>query len=461
MQSRTHPDYGQRNDREKMMINSERDEVISLSANSIEKKFQQVRSVSEWQCEPLLIEDYGLQAMPETSPAKWHLAHSTWFFETFLLKDHLKNYKPLNEKYEYIFNSYYNAIGPQHPRAKRGLLSRPSVEEVYDYRHYVNDAMLELLSNDKLCTDEVINKVILGCHHEQQHQELFFTDLKYSWFQNPLYPAYSQQTPVRNNPLNPESLDSQSLSSRHEAWVDIDAGLYEVGFNNSRTSSLLAGFSFDNELPRHKQYIQGVSLSQYLVTNGEYLMFMEDNSYKRSELWLSDAWAALHGSDSKHSPLYWIEQEGQWLEYSLQGLQPLNLEQPVCHLSAYEADAFARWKGCRLPTEFEWEVFAKKINNDGHGQFLESDAFHPTVEESGGKIAMGKLWQWTSSAYSPYPGFNPATGAIGEYNGKFMCNQLVLRGGSCVTSESHYRHSYRNFFYPRDQWQFTGLRLAR
>jgi ergothioneine biosynthesis protein EgtB len=415
-------------------------------------KFNHVRGVSEWQCEPLLVEDYGLQAMPETSPAKWHLAHTTWFFETFLLKPHLDNYKPLNPQYEYLFNSYYNGVGEQYPRPQRGLLSRPSVDEAYAYRKHVNEAMLELLSNDSLCNEEVINKTLLGCHHEQQHQELFFTDLKYCWFQNPLYPVYS--------PPSHKNLKSSASIKDRNSWIEVPAGLYEIGFDENKNASALTKFSFDNELPRHKQFIENVSLSQYLVTNGEYLAFMQDDGYQRSELWLSDAWYALQHTESKHSPLYWINQDNQWFEYTLQGLQPLNPELPVCHLSAYEADAYARWKGCRLPTEFEWEIFAN-INNSETGQFLESELFHPGAESENTVSVVGKLWQWTSSAYSPYPGYKAAKGAIGEYNGKFMCNQLVLRGGSCVTSQSHYRHSYRNFFYPPDQWQFSGLRLAR
>lgn len=436
------------------MLNTAKNEDLPLSHSSVIAAFVKMRKVSEWQCKPLLIEDYGLQAMPETSPAKWHLAHTTWFFETFLLKPHLKNYKPLNNQYEVLFNSYYNGIGPQHPRPKRGLLSRPSVEEVYAYRHYVNDEMQTLLANDKLCTEDVIRKVILGCHHEQQHQELFFADLKYSWFQNPLYPTYFL------NKKNNTSERNNNVSLKSE-WVNIDSGLYEIGFNKKHTSSLLDEFCFDNELPIHKQYLEGVSLSKYLVTNAEYLEFMEDDGYKRSELWLSDAWAALQNSTRQHSPLYWVKQDEKWFEYTLQGLQPLNLGQPVCHLSAYEADAFARWKDCRLPTEFEWEVFANLNEDCGEGQFLESEIFHPDVEMLDNAAVQGKLWQWTSSAYSPYPGYKAAKGAIGEYNGKFMCNQLVLRGGSCVTSQSHYRNSYRNFFYPPDQWQFTGLRLAK
>ena len=247
--------------------------------------FEKVSKVGEWQCEPLLIEDYGLQAMPETSPAKWHLAHTTWFFETFLLKPYLKNYKPLNSQYEVLFNAYYNGVGPQHPRPKRSLLSRPSVAEVYDYRRHVNEAMMVLLENDKLCNDKIIKKVILGCHHEQQHQELFFTDLKYCWFQNPLYPVYT------NIDSNKNSIEHKNSTNHHDSWVEVHSGLYKVGFNNNG-SPMLDEFSFDNELTQHKQFIEEVSISQYIVTNAENLMFMNDAGYKSTELWLSDGWAA-------------------------------------------------------------------------------------------------------------------------------------------------------------------------
>ena len=428
---------------------------LPFSLNEVIEKYLKVRGVSEWQCEPLIIEDYGLQAMPETSPAKWHLAHTTWFFETFLLKPHLKNYTPLNKKYEFMFNSYYNGIGSQYPRPQRGLLSRPSVEEVYEYRKHVDIAMLDLFSNVKLCTHEVVNKIVLGCNHEQQHQELFFTDLKYSWSKNPLFPVYSHQ---KNKVIH--TISSKLESIKKIDWFEITEALYEIGFN-SDTSSVIENFSFDNELPRHKNYLHNASISNFLVTNREFLEFIDDDGYKRSEFWLSDGWAELQKSNSKHSPLYWIEQDGEWYEYSLQGLLSLNLEQPVCHISAYEADAYARWKKCRLPTEFEWEVFAKTNKNIGDGQFLQSEKYHPMTELGSSQVDMGKLWQWTSSSYSPYAGYQAATGAIGEYNGKFMCNQLVLKGGSCVTSKEHYRDSYRNFFYPPDQWQFTGLRLAK
>ena len=438
------------------MLNTAYNEKSPLNIRLVVDTFEKTRRVSEWQCESLLTDDYGLQAMPETSPAKWHLAHTTWFFETFLLKPYLKNYKPINEKYEVLFNSYYNGIGPQHPRSKRALLSRPSVEEIYTYRHSVNDAMQTLLANDKLCSDEVTRKIILGCHHEQQHQELFFTDLKYCWFQNPLYPVYSQQ----KNTSESNIVENENVV-RLDDWFEISSGLYDIGFNKEEASSLVGEFCFDNELPMHKQYLESISLSKHLVTNAEYLEFMADDGYKRSDLWLSDGWAELQSSNNKHSPLYWVKQDEDFFEYTLQGLQPLNLEQPVCHLSAYEADAFARWKDCRLPTEFEWEVFANMSEVKDDGQFLESKLYHPDVELVEKFSIKGKLWQWTSSAYSPYPNYKSAEGAIGEYNGKFMCNQLVLRGGSCVTSQNHYRHSYRNFFYPSDKWQFTGLRLAK
>lgn len=429
---------------------------LPSSLAEVLEKYQKVRGVSEWQCEPLLIEDYGLQAMPETSPAKWHLAHTTWFFETFLLKPHLKNYTPLNKQYEVIFNSYYNGIGAQYPRPQRGLLSRPSVEEVYAYRKYVDDAMLDLFSNIKLLSDDVLKKIILGCNHEQQHQELFFTDLKYSWSKNPLFPVYSHQTAKVIH-----AIASSSASIKKDSWFDITEALYDIGFGYDASSSLIERFSFDNELPRHKQYIHAASISNYLVTNGDYLEFIDDQGYQRSELWLSDGWAELQNARREPCPLYWFEQNGEWFEYTLQGLLPLSLEQPVSHISAYEADAYARWKNCRLPTEFEWEVFARKNKKLGDGQFLQSEKYHPTAERENSPVDMGKLWQWTSSAYSPYPGYKAAVGAIGEYNGKFMCNQLVLRGGSCVTSKDHYRDAYRNFFYPPDQWQFSGLRLAK
>lgn len=404
--------------------------------------YQSIRRYSERICQPLSVEDYGLQAMDSTSPAKWHLAHTSWFFETFILKAHSPGYREFHPRFEHLFNSYYNAVGEQYPRGQRGLLSRPTVEEVYRYRQYVDQRMVELL--DKLPDGEegrsVLQLTELGCHHEQQHQELLFTDLKYCLFQNPLFPAYSQN-------LLPAAQAALPMQ-----WQSFSGGLHHIGHDAS------GAFCFDNELPRHQQYVERFQIADRLVSNGEYLAFMADDGYLRAELWLADGWSALSEiNERERAPLYWVKQDGEWWEFSLHGLIPLDLNRPVAHLSAYEADAYARWCGCRLPTEFEWEV-ASSIEVPGAPSTGEPEeiAVHPNFPSP-----VNCLWQWTSSAYAPYPGFSPEDGAIGEYNGKFMANQLVLRGGSIVTSPGHYRHSYRNFFYPPDQWQFTGLRLAR
>jgi ergothioneine biosynthesis protein EgtB len=410
---------------------------------SIAQLYFFTRQYSEEICEPLTIEDYGLQATEFTSPAKWHLAHTTWFFETFILKPYSAAYQVFHSGFEYLFNSYYNAVGDQYPRAQRGLLTRPTVEEVYRYRRHVDDAIAQLLESLPAATaDEIFARLELGCHHEQQHQELFFTDLKYCWFQNPLYPAY------RELPAPP------SPSVQPSDWRCFEGQLHQVGHEGTQ------GFCFDNELPRHRHYVEGFRIADRLVSNGEYLSFMADGGYESPELWLADGWAALTAprrKARKHAPFYWVKKEGQWWEYTLYGLLELDPARPVCHLSAYEADAFARWRGCRLPTEFEWEVAATALDTPtGIPSTPRTPAIHPQDCE-----LTGNLWQWTSSAYSPYPGFKVADGAIGEYNGKFMANQLVLRGGSIATSPGHYRHSYRNFFYPPDQWQFTGVRLAQ
>ncbi|MEP5568112.1 MAG: ergothioneine biosynthesis protein EgtB [Halioglobus sp.] len=405
-----------------------------------------VRGHSEILCEPLQAEDYGLQAMASTSPAKWHLAHTTWFFETFILKPFLSGYQPRQPQFEYLFNSYYNGIGEQFPRHKRGLLSRPSIEEVMQYRSQVDECIITLLeSHESRFSRDILSRLRLGCHHEQQHQELFFTDLKYSWFQNPLAPAYI------DGPM-PESIDLEPIG-----WQNHEAQLAQIGHNHE------GGFSFDNELPRHPHYVTDFSIADRLVSNGEFLEFILDEGYQRPELWLADGWTQLADrkaeSGRNPAPLYWIERDGRWYEYTLYGLSELDYQRPACHLSAYEADAYARWKNCRLPTEFEWELsMAGASHTRAKAQTTgeQTPAIHPDSCD-----VVGNLWQWTSSAYSPYPGFKAAAGAIGEYNGKFMANQLVLRGGSVVTSPGHYRHSYRNFFYPPDQWQFTGLRLAQ
>ncbi|MEH6591802.1 MAG: ergothioneine biosynthesis protein EgtB [Halioglobus sp.] len=421
------------------------------SGNPLTDTYLSIRQYSERLCLPLEIEDYGLQAMASTSPAKWHLAHTTWFFETFLLKPYSPDYQAFHPDFEYLFNSYYNGVGSQFPRHQRGLLSRPTVDQVYQYRRHVDEAICRLLDAiPPRSADEITTRLELGCHHEQQHQELFYTDLKYCWFQNPLHPAYSNEPLSMSAPLPPLS------------WQSFDGQLQQIGHDPEN------GFCFDNELPRHQQYVEGFRIADRLVSNGEFLAFIEDGGYQRPDLWLADGWAKLaaNGSESAQTPapLYWLERDGQWLEYTLHGLGSLDPNRPACHLSAYEADAFARWKDCRLPTEFEWEVSATTLSNSAECRSTsEIGLLHPQYADQRTPEAniTGSLWQWTSSAYSSYPGFSTAEGALGEYNGKFMANQLVLRGGSIATSPGHYRHSYRNFFYPQDQWQFTGVRLAQ
>ncbi|MEH6551256.1 MAG: ergothioneine biosynthesis protein EgtB [Pseudomonadales bacterium] len=429
--------------------------VVSSNATKLNsgyvKRYHSVRQYSEQLCRPLSIEDYGLQAMASTSPAKWHLAHTTWFFETFILKPYSPCYQVFHPQFEYLFNSYYNGVGKQYPRHQRGLLSRPTVEDVYLYRAHVDEAISGLLDRQPLCPSDPLAELIeLGCHHEQQHQELFFTDLKYCWFQNPMYPAYRDKPPTNDSKPQPIK------------WMSFDSSLCQIGHERE------SDFCFDNELPRHTQYVEGFRIADRLVSNGEFLEFMADKGYDRSELWLADGWAArataTQLADQVLAPLYWLQKDGQWWEYTLHGLIELDPNRPACHLSAYEADAFARWSNARLPTEFEWEVAANAHPNNPDSESISSASplhpqyvAHPSLD---GDVT-GSLWQWTSSAYSPYPGFKTADGAVGEYNGKFMANQLVLRGGSVATSPGHYRHSYRNFFYPQDQWQFTGIRLAQ
>ncbi len=406
---------------------------------NLAERFTRVRTDSERFCEPLEPEDLCLQGMADASPPKWHLGHTTWFFETFILKPYAEDYRPFHPAYEVLFNSYYNGIGDQHPRPERGLLSRPVLEDVLAYREHVDTWIGDLLASGHAELDTITRLVELGTHHEQQHQELFFTDIKYSLSRNPLYPAYSDG-----------QLDAQS--DRTLGWVEHPGGQVEVGHSG-------AGFCFDNEQPAHAVLLTPFALADRLVTNGEFLAFVEDGGYQRPELWLSDGWSTV-GERRWNAPLYWRRDGEQWQEYTLYGLAPLDAARPVSHVSGYEADAYARWAGHRLPTEFEWEAIATGSGLDG--QFVESGRLHPDATTSASDRQLhGGLWEWTSSAYSPYPGFQPVSGAVGEYNGKFMANQLVLRGGSCVTSRSQMRTSYRNFFYPPDRWQFTGIRLAK
>jgi ergothioneine biosynthesis protein EgtB len=433
-----------------------------MTIQALVEAFRSIRNQSVQACERLELEDYSLQAAAFSSPPKWHLAHTSWFFETFILKPYLPDYEIFHRSYALLFNSYYNEIGEQYPRPNRGLLSRPTVKEVIAYRHYIDSAMIHFLTQTVLeesIRETIIQRTKLGLEHEKQHQELFFTDLKYSFSVNPLYPAY-----VKSDEMN---LNSQQQEQQHESetptmqWVDYLGGLVEMGVDQNSES-----FSFDNESPRHKIYVEPFTLASRLVTNGEYQEFIDDGGYHKPKYWLSDGWAAVQKNNWKH-PLYWRNTNEGAMEFTLHGLQARHKNLPVCHVSGYEADAYANWANERLPTEAEWE-FAAKQQQDVESEGLKENThpkFHPIISEPEKKLRLTQLydncWQWTSSAYRPYPGFKVSEGAIGEYNGKFMCNQWILRGGSCVSSANHLRPTYRNFFYPEDRWQFSGIRLAK
>lgn len=408
--------------------------------SSLALRFQAVRESTESLCAALEIEDYVIQASEFVSPPKWHLAHTTWFFETFILIPYLPGYRVLHKDYAHLFNSYYATAGTFFPRPQRGLLSRPTVAEIYRYRSHVNAALHSLLKQlPQTSVPEILSRVALGIEHEIQHQELLLMDVKYNFFINPLQPAYRQ--PGKQMPSSPEVMH----------WQDFKGGIVEIGHDGT-------GFCYDNERPRHQTLLSDFRLANRLVTNQEYLGFISDNGYRRPDLWLSDGWYAINAQAWK-APLYWVDTERDWQQFTLSGLQSLNPHEPVAHLSYYEADAYARWAGKRLPTEAEWEHAAASVAITGN--FLESGALHPQPAQQPGLTQMyGELWQWTQSAYSPYPGFRPLPGSLGEYNGKFMCNQMVLRGGCCVTPQDHIRPSYRNFFRAADRWMFSGLRLA-
>jgi ergothioneine biosynthesis protein EgtB len=414
---------------------------MECGEQSLLERYGCVRETSMRCCAPLSVEDHSLQAMPDASPAKWHLAHTTWFFETFLLSRYLPGYEPLNPAFRNLFNSYYNSVGDRPLRAQRHILSRPSLTEVHEYRAYVDEAMTRLLNRGS--ASDVSDLVAIGLNHEQQHQELILTDVKFGLATNPLRPAYRELDDSGEGPQD---------TAPTLRWQSFPEGVYPVGFAGDT-------FAFDNEGPRHSVYLAPFRLATRLVTNGEYLEFMRDNGYGTAALWLSDGWDGLR-ANAWSSPLYWQLRDGQWWHYAMDGMQPVKLQEPVCHVSYYEADAFARWAGARLATEFEWEVASQGCPIEGN--FMESESLHPRVaDESAGLTQMfGDVWEWTASAYLPYPGFQPAAGAVGEYNGKFMCNQMVLRGGSCATPQSHMRRTYRNFFPPHVRWQFMGIRLA-
>ncbi len=407
--------------------------------------YRRVRDQTVALCQPLEDEDYVVQSMPDASPAKWHLAHTSWFFEEFVLRRALADYRPYDERFGYLFNSYYNSVGAMHARSNRGLLSRPTVAEVLAYRTHVDEQMQMLLGG---ATVPAADTVTLGLHHEQQHQELLLTDLKHLLWSNPLQPVY-------------EAREERTWRSAPPlSFVHLPGGLVEIGHSG-------ADFSFDNERPRHRQYLAPFQLASRPVTNAEYLEFVRDGGYTQPQLWLSDGWAVVQ-REQWCRPLYWAESLEH--EFTLSGRRAINPHAPVCHLSYYEADAFARWAHARLPSEAEWEVAACAAAPEIQGSFLEQGNLHPVPAiaatagpQSGQPLAQmfGDVWEWTCSAYAPYPGFKPLEGALGEYNGKFMVSQLVLRGGSCATPASHIRPSYRNFFPPAARWQFSGLRLAR
>ena len=384
--------------------------------------------------------------MPEVSPTKWHLAHTTWFFETFILKKWFAGYRPAVPEYAYLFNSYYNAAGDMHRRDLRGLISRPTLGETLLYRASVNSAVNELISGaDQNLYDQIEPILTLGIHHEQQHQELMVTDIKHVFAQNPLYPIFRKRTP-----------EPRSGKITAAKFVEFEEATIEIGHGGG-------GFSYDNESPRHRALVLPFGLSSRLVTNGEYLTFMQDGGYERPDFWLSLGWTTVN-EQKWSAPLYWIKRDDEWWNFTLSGTRPVDKNEPVTHVSYFEADAFANWAGARLATEFEWERAVADLEIEGN--FVENEQFHPqsliASEQNGNLNQMfGDVWEWTRSAYSPYPGYRAAPGALGEYNGKFMCNQYVLRGGSCATSRSHIRKTYRNFFQPDKRWQFTGIRLAQ
>lgn len=407
-------------------------------------RYETVRGLTEELCEGLELEDYVVQSMPDVSPTKWHLAHTSWFFETFILQPHSPGYVPLNAAYQFLFNSYYVQAGERHCRAQRGYISRPTVREVFAYRAHVDEHMSELIENASEPTLVQLHDLLeLGLHHEQQHQELMLTDIKHVFSVNPLRPVYRNVA------------HSRIARARTVEWIGFDAGVRHIGHDGE-------GFAYDNEGPRHREFVEPFELASRLVTNGEYLEFMHAAGYRRPELWLSAGWDAVQKNEWTE-PFYWEERGGKWHAFTLGGMREVDENEPVSHLSYFEADAFARWVGARLPSEAEWELAAAGCDREG-GNFVETGRFHPTAAsgEPAGLMQMyGDVWEWTRSQYTAYPGFQPAAGAVGEYNGKFMCNQFVLRGGSCATSVSHIRPTYRNFFAPDVTWQFTGVRLAR
>jgi ergothioneine biosynthesis protein EgtB len=417
--------------------------LAPAAASPLLDRYLGVRRATGALAAPLSAEDCAIQSMPDASPTKWHLAHTTWFFETFILETSLPGYRPFHPAFKVLFNSYYNTVGRKHPRLERGMLSRPAFEEILDYRSHVDEALAAAIDAGRLDAGRLA-LVELGIQHEQQHQELILTDVKHLLSLNPLRPDYSKPWPLT------------SVHATRPSWIAVAGGVHALGHDGT-------GFAFDNEGPRHRVWLEDFEIASQLVTHDEYLAFMEDGGYRRPELWLSAGWECV-AARGWEAPLYWQRLGDGWNIFTLHGMAPVEPNTPVCHVSFYEADAYARWAGARLPTEAEWEVAAATAPREGN--FLESGMLHPLplreppAKESVAQ-AFGDVWEWTRSDYAPYPGFRPAPGAVGEYNGKFMANQYVLRGGSCVTPESHIRPTYRNFFPAEARWQFSGVRLAR
>ncbi len=426
---------------------------MSMTVQDLLAAYTEVRNTTGEICRPLVTEDYVIQSTPDVSPPKWHLAHTTWFFERVLLQQFVKGYRPVNERYYYLFNSYYYSFGEKWRRDIRGALSRPTVDEVYEYRKAIDDRMRTLIDGlDAGDNNDIANLIELGLHHEQQHQELLVTDIKHNFALNPLVPVY--------RPSAPAPADQRPAPVLPPQFKTFGAGLIDIGADNG-------GFAWDNERPKHQAFAQAFGIMNRLVTCGEYLQFIEDGGYRNPLLWLSDGWEAC-SNQGWQAPLYWTMENGEWIMDTLVGRRPVNPDEPVAHVSFYEAAAYARWADKRLPTEFEWERASQAVRTKPScGNFLETGFYHPVpLGQAPGpdreelSQMFGDVWEWTASAYLHYPGYKQERGPLGEYNGKFMINQMTLRGGSCATPRNHIRRTYRNFFQCDKRWQFTGFRLA-